>query len=210
MSRLPFELLLALRYLRPKRTFVSVITLISVLGVSLGVAVLIIVLSVMTGFDHRLRDQILGFNTHLEITSPGRSIRDYQGLIRQISSNSAVKAAGPLVVERVLLKTDPQIGQPRAEAPMLRGMDPRYETNLTVLPNKITEGAFDVSDRGLLIGVDFADMMNLSVGDKVIIYSPSDLKKWEDAYSQEQQGVDKTGGTSKGRIKLPAPPHFEV
>src|SRR6476619_5620952 len=98
MSRLPFELLLALRYLRPKRTFVSVITLISVVGVSLGVAVLIIVISVMTGFDHRLRDQILGFNTHLEITSPSHTIRNYQGLIRQISSNSAVKAAGPLIV----------------------------------------------------------------------------------------------------------------
>ena len=55
MSKLPFELLLALRYLRPKRTFVSIITLISVLGVALGVAVLIIVISVMSGFDHDLR-----------------------------------------------------------------------------------------------------------------------------------------------------------
>src|SRR6476620_882924 len=106
MSRLPFELLLALRYLRPKRTFVSVITLISVLGVSLGVAVLIIVLSVMTGFDHRLRDQILGFNTHLDITNPGHTILDYKGLVRQISTNPAVKAAGPLVVEQVLLKSE--------------------------------------------------------------------------------------------------------
>src|SRR5262245_53318667 len=67
MSRLPFELFLALRYLRPKRTFVSVITLISVLGVILGVAVLIIVISVMTGFDRQLRDKILGFNSHLRI-----------------------------------------------------------------------------------------------------------------------------------------------
>jgi len=65
MSRLPFELLLALRYLRPKRTFVSVITLISVLGVLLGVAVLIVVISVMSGFDHDLREKILGFNTHM-------------------------------------------------------------------------------------------------------------------------------------------------
>ena len=55
MSRLPFELLLALRYLRPKRTFVSIITLISILGVALGVAVLIIVISVMSGFDRDLR-----------------------------------------------------------------------------------------------------------------------------------------------------------
>src|SRR4029079_914618 len=100
MSGLPFELLLALRYLRPKRTFVSVITLISVIGVSLGVAVLIIVISVMTGFDHRLRDQILGFTTHIQLTTPGHTIRDYQGLLRQISTTPAVKAAGPLVVEQ--------------------------------------------------------------------------------------------------------------
>src|SRR5678816_786903 len=71
MSRLPFELLLAMRYLRPKRTFVSVITLISVLGVTLGVAVLIIVISVMSGFDKQLRDKILGFNPHLRIIEAG-------------------------------------------------------------------------------------------------------------------------------------------
>src|SRR5205823_1019475 len=65
MSKLPFELMLALRYLRPRRTFVSVITLISIIGVMLGVAVLIIVISVMSGFDRQLRDRILGFNAHL-------------------------------------------------------------------------------------------------------------------------------------------------
>ena len=57
MSKLPFELLLALRYLRPKRTFVSIITLISMLGVTLGVMVLIVVISVMSGFDRDLRDR---------------------------------------------------------------------------------------------------------------------------------------------------------
>src|SRR5437879_8341775 len=67
MSGLPFELLLALRYLRPKRTFVSIITLISVLGVTLGVAVLVIVISVMSGFDSQLREKILGFNSHLKV-----------------------------------------------------------------------------------------------------------------------------------------------
>ena len=67
MSRLPFELFLALRYLRPKRTFVSVITLISVIGVMLGVAVLIIVISVMTGFDQQLREKIFGFSAHITI-----------------------------------------------------------------------------------------------------------------------------------------------
>ena len=66
MSRLPFELFLALRYLRPKRTFVSVITLISVIGVALGVWALIVVISVMTGFDQQLREKILGRQKALE------------------------------------------------------------------------------------------------------------------------------------------------
>src|SRR6266404_4016272 len=87
VSRLPFELMLALRYLRPKRTFVSVITLISVLGVTLGVAVLIIVISVMTGFDKQLRDKILGFNTHLKIVQRDKTMNNYRKVIRLVSSN---------------------------------------------------------------------------------------------------------------------------
>src|SRR5262245_45630744 len=86
MSRLPFELLLALRYLRPKRTFVSVISLISVLGVTLGVAVLIIVISVMSGFDRQLREKILGFSPHLRIVKPNRTLHDYQAAMWQVSS----------------------------------------------------------------------------------------------------------------------------
>src|SRR5213078_655295 len=77
MSKLPFELFLALRYLRPKRTFVSVITLISILGVMLGVAVLIIVISVMSGFDKQMRDKILGFNAHLRVDR-GMPMADYR------------------------------------------------------------------------------------------------------------------------------------
>src|SRR5947207_15537896 len=101
MSGLPFELLLALRYLRPKRTFVSVITLISVLGVTLGVAVLIIVISVMSGFDQQLRDKILGFNTHLKIVQHNKTMQNYRELIRQVSSNKNVKSVAPLVLEKV-------------------------------------------------------------------------------------------------------------
>src|SRR5437762_312116 len=92
MSRLPFELQLALRYLRPKRTFVSVITLISIVGVMLGVAVLIIVISVMTGFDKELRDKILGFDPHLRVARyNNRPLNNYRDLARIISTNVDVK-----------------------------------------------------------------------------------------------------------------------
>src|SRR6202451_142320 len=99
MSRLPFELLLALRYLRPKRTVVSIITLISVLGVTLGVAVLIIVISVMSGFDRDLRDKIFGFNAHLTIVqidpAVGRQVAmtNASVVMQMVNSNRYVKGS---------------------------------------------------------------------------------------------------------------------
>jgi len=78
MSRLPFELFLALRLSAAQTDFCLVITLISILGVALGVAVLIIVISVMTGFDHDLRDKILGFNAHLTMTEGDSLMKNYQ------------------------------------------------------------------------------------------------------------------------------------
>ena len=110
MSKLPFELLLALRYLRPKRTFVSIITLISVLGVALGVAVLIIVISVMSGFDHDLRGKILGFNAHLKIYAldqAGRTeqMANYAELMQLVLSNKNVRGVAPFVLGKVLNNT---------------------------------------------------------------------------------------------------------
>src|SRR5438105_2406862 len=98
MSKLPFELFLALRYLRPKRTFVSVITLISILGVMLGVAVLIIVISVMSGFDRQMRDKVLGFNAHLRVDLQGPAqMRDYRRVMSVVASNLSVKGVAPSV-----------------------------------------------------------------------------------------------------------------
>ncbi len=185
MSRLPFELLLALRYLRPKRTFVSVITLISVLGVTLGVAVLIIVISVMSGFDAQLRDKILGFNTHLKIMSRAETMTNYAAVARLVSSNRNVKAVAPFVLGPVLVESKPPSGQSRVGAPWIRGIDPQIETNMSVLPKSIVEGKFDVSDRGLLVGTEFAHNMGLQVGDRVEIGSP---KRPEEVAREQQEG----------------------
>ena len=67
--KLPFSLFLALRYLKPKRTFLSMITLISIMGVMLGVTVLIVVISVMSGFDQELRQKVIDFNAHVVVTA---------------------------------------------------------------------------------------------------------------------------------------------
>lgn len=197
MSRLPFELLLALRYLRPKRTFVSVITLISVLGVTLGVAVLIIVISVMSGFDHDLREKILGFNPQLRIVSYGRTMHDYEALMRLVATNSEVRAVSPYVLGRVMVETEPDNGQAQFDAPVLRGIDPKLEPKITTLASNIVEGEFDVSNKGLLVGTEFARNMGLKVGDRLAVYSPDELKRMK-----ENQG--KEGAT------VSLPPDYEV
>src|SRR3954469_1642700 len=96
MSRLPYELFLALRYLRPKRTFVSVITLISIIGVMLGVAVLIIVISVMTGFDRTLQRAILGFEPHLRVTN-GEILADWREVMPRVEKLPGVVGVAPYV-----------------------------------------------------------------------------------------------------------------
>jgi len=184
MSRLPFELLLALRYLRPKRTFVSIITLISIVGVALGVAVLIIVISVMSGFDRDLRAKILGFNAHLRVVTSGETMRNYGAVMDLVSSNQNVVGVAPYILGPVLMETEPANDQqPFFAVPYLRGADPARESSVSVLPQSIIAGKFDLSRHGLVIGNALAESLRLAVGDRVAIYSPNELKKMK-----EQQG----------------------
>jgi lipoprotein-releasing system permease protein len=187
MSRVPFEIFLALRYLRPKRTFVSVITLISVVGVLLGVAVLIIVISVMTGFDRQLRDKILGFNAHLTVTRPQTTVGNFEELRARIARHPGVKAAAPYVIGKVLVKTQPATGNPIVEGPYLRGIDPQYETNITSLATNIVVGKFDLEDQGVLVGVELAHRLKIFPGDRLAIYSPQMLERMEKSRGKENQ-----------------------
>ena len=187
MSRLPFELLLALRYLRPKRTFVSIITLISVLGVTLGVAVLIIVISVMSGFDQQLRDRILGFNAHMKVVLVDGSMPRYESVMATIRSNRDVIAVSPVIRGQVLVKTQPEHGQALWSSPILRGVDPQIKATADMLRTNIADGEFDLSGRALLLGLNFAHTMNLSVGDHVAIYSPHELRKMDESQGRTNQ-----------------------
>jgi lipoprotein-releasing system permease protein len=187
MSKLPFELLLALRYLRPKRTFVSIITLISILGVALGVAVLIIVISVMSGFDHDLREKILGFNPHLTITQVdpatqmGTTMQDYPDVVNKVLANKNVIAASPFVTGPVLVETQGDTNRPALQdAPFLRGIDPDDKITLDSLKDNLA-GSLNLSGHGILVGVDFADHLDLQVGDHLSLYSASEIKKIQDA-----------------------------
>jgi lipoprotein-releasing system permease protein len=194
MSKLPFELLLALRYLRPKRTFVSIITLISVLGVALGVAVLIIVISVMSGFDHDLRGKILGFKAHMTVVrwdsanQTATLMTNYSAVARIIATNKNVIGVAPFVVGQVLVETEPADTNARSSltaAPYLRGVDANAENSVSVLPKSIIDGetnlAIALTGRGLIVGSDFAQQMKLSIGDRLSIYSPADVKKMRES-----------------------------
>ena len=188
MSALPFELLLALRYLRPKRTFVSVITLISVIGVMLGVAVLIIVISVMSGFDRDLKEKIFGFQAHLTIAnSDGGTMSHYSLIAEAIASNKNVIGVSPFIIGPLLVEI-PKAGEQKSmAAPFLRGVDPRTEGRISNLPQSMVAGKFDLSGRGVVVGCDFAAAQNLHVGDRISVYSIRDLQRMQK--SQGKEGI---------------------
>ncbi len=190
MSGLPFELMLALRYLRPKRTFVSVITLISVAGVALGVAVLIVVISVMSGFDKQLRDTILGFNAHIKVFVPhGGKMTDYPKVMSVVASNKDVKGVAPFVLGQALFETttNDHSRLPLDAAPWIRGVDPQTEGSVSIVPSKIIDGKFDVHGHGILVGRVLADDLGIEVGDTVNISSPDDVRKMREGYEKGQK-----------------------
>ena len=193
MSRLPFEAFLAFRYLRPRRTFVSVITLISIVAVLLGVAVLIVVLAVMSGFDKEWRDSILGFKAHLTVfpTDPDSSFTNYQSVMKLISANAKVVGTSPFIHSQVLIKTEPANGNPIPSAPFMAGVDPATVGKVNVLPGSIVSGAFDLSDKGLVIGSGYAGRNRLEVGDRVAVWSWKSLQK-----------MDPTGGKTNTEVAL--------
>lgn len=163
---LPFSLFLALKYLKPKRTYFSVVTIISVLGVLLGVAVLIIVLSVMTGFDDMWREKILGFNAHVTVTAHG-GITEEAEVMGDLSRMDGVAGVAPSTEGQVVV----QHGE-RMYTPMLRGIDPDREGKVSQIPDCVTQGKFSVKGYEVVIGADLARRMGVGVGDKILINSP--------------------------------------
>lgn len=178
--QLPFSLFLALRYMKPKRTFQSVITVISVLGVLLGVAVLVIVLSVMSGFDEMWRSKILSFNAHLTITSI-EIIEDAEELISQVETVPGVSGAAPVIQGLVFLQKED-----RVQTPIARGIDPVHEGKVSRIPEHIIRGEFDVSEDRLIMGSDLARQIRASVGDRVLIYSPQHFIAGDEVYLPEE------------------------
>lgn len=187
MSRLPFELMIALRYLRPKRTFVSIITLICVIGVMLGVAVLIIVLSVMTGFDHDLKQKIFGFKAHLTVSTPSQRLSNWKNVADKLSKLEHVRGVAPYIMNQAFIANDPSSGQSQFSAQIIRGIDPKMEGSISVLPKSVEDGEFNVRGNRILLGTVFAHEMGIGPGERVSIYSPRDLQKMKDARDKDEE-----------------------
>ena len=166
---LPFSLFLALKYLKPKRTFLSVVTVLSVMGVLLGVAVLIIVLSVMTGFDEMWRTKILDFNAHVTVSLPGGLADEEESLCTAIEAVPGVTGAAPFLQSLVFI----QKPNGQVETPMIRGIDPAREGRVSRIPESLVAGEFSVADGAVVLGRDLADRLGVGVGDLLTAYSPA-------------------------------------
>ena len=180
---LPFSIYLALKYLKPKRTFLSVVTVISVLGVMLGVAVLIIVLSVMSGFDNMWRDKILGFNSHVTIEAMG-PMHEYETVLATVTNTSGVRAAAPYVQGLVFVQVDDRVG-----TPLVRGVDVDLERTVSKVPEEMLEGKFSVEDDEVVLGVDLARQIGVQTGQTILVHSPRSFADPDELYLPEELTV---------------------
>ncbi len=167
--------------MKPKRTFLSIITLISVLGVMLGVTVLILVISVMTGFDRELRQKVIDFDAHI-LVSTEDILRDWRTLKEKIDNTPGIVATAPYIQGPVIAEF-----QNRRLAPMIRGIDPAQEEMVIPLQKFIKHGKLDLEGESTVLGIELA-------GDKITIYSPGNLgqildsiKKLENAKGDEEK-----------------------
>ena len=182
---LPLDIFLALRYLRPKRTFVSFITLLSILGPTLGVAILLIVNSIMAGFGKDIQENIMSWQAHLHVFPNMKSTMDEPEKIIEILEKHGVKAS-PLIQDSALIQVKAstlsgeteQVIQPK----VVYGIDPAREGEVTGIKGAMIYGKFDIEEGEALVGDRLANAVGLRIGSSFLIHSPARLTqnvKWD-------------------------------
>lgn len=169
---LPFELFVGLRYTRAKRKnhFISFISVTSMIGIALGVAALIVVLSVMNGFQTELRTRILGVASHLEITGANNQLNHWQLLASQVESQPQVKASAPYVMAQGMLS----FGQ-GVQGAIVRGVLPNEENKVADIGKHMKAGSLTdlrAGEFNIVLGADLAMLLGASIGDKVVLMAP--------------------------------------
>jgi len=166
-----YELMLAVRYLRSRRDerFVSLISWSSGIGVAIGVAALIVVLSVMYGFDVELKDRILGFSSHVDIQGPGNTLEQWPGWLQKVEKIPGVARAAPYISIPVMAAHGSL-----AAGVMLKGVDIARDHEIA---RHIVSGNFSALARGspfkVVVGKDLAHKLALRTGDRVNLVSPA-------------------------------------
>jgi len=167
----PFELFVGLRYTRAKRRnhFISFISLISMLGIGLGVMALIVVLSVMNGFQKEIRARILGITPHLQVLGSD-TLEDWQQTLELVAAQPGVRAAAPFVSGQGMLSQ----GE-RVQGVMVRGILPESEQRLIALGDKMKQARLDDLQAGrynIVLGTDLARALGAHVGDTLLLITP--------------------------------------
>lgn len=169
LDRLPF--LIGLRYVRAKRRnhFISFISLTSMLGLMLGVAVLILVLSVMNGFDHELRTRVLGMVPHTRIEAQG-GMTDWKALAERLEKRDHVIGAAPFVQQQGMFSA-----AGRTQGALVNGIQPDYERKVSIIDEHMTRGSLDDLKPGewnVVLGDLLARNLGVGVGDRVTLLVP--------------------------------------
>lgn len=169
-----YELWLGLRYLFAKRRerFISIIAVLSIGGVALGVAALLIVLAVMSGFDHDIQEKLVGTNAHLIIDAPG-GIREADELMRSVSAMDHVVGVSPFVSGQAILRLPD-----RAFGVLVRGLDVQRETRVNRLGDYVVFGHLPSKDEEIAIGTELSAYIQATPGSHLILISPSDGKSY--------------------------------
>ena len=168
----PVELFVGLRYLRAKRRtrFVSFITLISLLGIALGVAALIVILSVMNGFEGELRGRLLSMTAHGSVAAGDGVTENWEALVDAVNAEPGVTAAAPLVQMEGMIQSGREL-----HAVLVQGVDPRFEKPLSGAMVNMIEGDLDVlqpDSRSIVLGRILAYDLGVRIGDGVVLLIP--------------------------------------
>ncbi|MDR0480524.1 MAG: lipoprotein-releasing ABC transporter permease subunit, partial [Gallionellaceae bacterium] len=168
----PYEFFIGLRYTRAKRRnhFISFISLISMLGIALGVAALIIVLSVMSGFQKDIRAHILGVTSHLQVGEIQDRLTDWPQVAQRMGENPQVLATAPYIAGQGMLALSDSV-----QGVMVRGILPEQESRVEDLASKMKVGKLDdlrAGEFGIVLGSDLAYALRTGVGKKVLLITP--------------------------------------
>lgn len=168
----PYELFVGLRYTRAKRRnhFISFISLLSMLGITLGIWALIVVLSVMNGFQHEIRTRILSVVSHVQITGADNTLPNWPAVAEQASKHPEVVATAPYVQAQGLLSYGDNV-----RGAIIRGIQPEQERNVADIESHMKSGTLTdlkAGQFGIILGAELARALRVMRGDKVVLIAP--------------------------------------